>query len=483
MLCNNNESTDDEDSEDDESADPDIIKLKLNGKVSGVIDAGSFAAIRIKSGSDKTVILELEASSEKVTATINNKTVEFERVESISGYAAIYTLKAEGGREYIITLTASAPVDFVLTAKANEEENKKSEEETGKDSKKDPNSADDRDGDKANDPGKEENENRKIKDDVDDNQLEEEQVPPMRGWITVSTTEYRIGDIIVLNAESDVNLDNQVVWQNKVGDGDWKKTGYGNILFVELTEENARSSFRFKMVDGNFSDVIRLNAAEGQQQETSNTEESESCDEAAEEPKEETEEKEDEIKSEETENQGEAEQSDNEEDPGEDEDGEEPGQDGAEEEPGEDKEEEPGENVDEEEPGEEGEEESVEDGDEEESVEDVNEEELSEEGEEDGEDVDDEEPETAIVENYPEVHVEWKSNDHKFKSKVMLYTDLSKFEGEEYSLQWQVCRDGKNWVDIENATGDTHEFMLTMENYTYSWRVAVKVAEPVDEEA
>ena len=44
----------------------------------------------------------------------------------------------------------------------------------------------------------------------------------------------------------------------------------------------------------------------------------------------------------------------------------------------------------------------------------------------------------------------------------------------EYTLQWQETADnGETWVDIENATTNEYEFILSYENYQNLWRIRV----------
>ncbi len=87
---------------------------------------------------------------------------------------------------------------------------------------------------------------------------EEEAVPAMVGWVVADADAYVIGETATLTANSKSELNNRVTWQTKVQDGEWKTTGFGNILKVDLTEENANNFYRFKMEDGNFSDGIQL---------------------------------------------------------------------------------------------------------------------------------------------------------------------------------------------------------------------------------
>ena len=85
-----------------------------------------------------------------------------------------------------------------------------------------------------------------------------ETVPPMVGWIKVDADEYVVGETATLTAESNVDLDNQVIWQTKTEESEWENVGYGNTLTVELTEDNANNSYSFRMADGSISDEIKL---------------------------------------------------------------------------------------------------------------------------------------------------------------------------------------------------------------------------------
>ena len=90
----------------------------------------------------------------------------------------------------------------------------------------------------------------------------------MVGWIVADAEAYTIGETATLTATSEADLNDYVTWQTKVQDGEWKTTGFGNILKVDLTEENANNFYRFRMEDGNFSDGIQLTVAPALVEET-----------------------------------------------------------------------------------------------------------------------------------------------------------------------------------------------------------------------
>ena len=61
---------------------------------------------------------------------------------------------------------------------------------------------------------------------------------------------------------------------------------------------------------------------------------------------------------------------------------------------------------------------------------------------------------------------------------ITLSSKLIGFDGVEVHYQWQVDRgDGNGWVDVEGATGATHEFRATEETILYSWRLTISVDE------
>ena len=61
---------------------------------------------------------------------------------------------------------------------------------------------------------------------------------------------------------------------------------------------------------------------------------------------------------------------------------------------------------------------------------------------------------------------------------ITLSSKLIGFDGMEVHYQWQVDRgDGNGWVDVEDATGATHEFRATEETILYTWRLTVTVDE------
>ncbi len=278
---------------------PEATELKLNEKVSGTIDAENEAMFVIRCGSNKTVVLGLAASAEDVNVKINDKAVKFAKIESeeTAEYRSTYELNVVAGRDYTITLTSSDPVSYKLNAADANAANDETEEEINEETEtteevipeenSEANTTENAE-EQSEQPAAEtetvtnQNEAEETKeegitaDNGESNNVEEttaEEVPPMTGWISVSEETYAVGDTITLTAESDVDLDNQVVWQTKVqNDAEWQKAGYGNVLTVTLTEENIQSTFRFRMADGNFSEEFGLNAAEESDEPADDTE-------------------------------------------------------------------------------------------------------------------------------------------------------------------------------------------------------------------
>ena len=59
---------------------------------------------------------------------------------------------------------------------------------------------------------------------------------------------------------------------------------------------------------------------------------------------------------------------------------------------------------------------------------------------------------------------------------ITLSSKLIGFDGMTVHYQWQVDRgDGNGWVDVEGATGATHDFRATEETILYSWRLTIIV--------
>ena len=61
---------------------------------------------------------------------------------------------------------------------------------------------------------------------------------------------------------------------------------------------------------------------------------------------------------------------------------------------------------------------------------------------------------------------------------ITLTSELIGFEGVTVHYQWQVDRgDGEGWVDVEGATGPTHDFIARPDTILYNWRLSVTVDE------
>ena len=424
---------------------PGMEELKLNEKVSGAIDAENDAQYFIKLGSNKTIVLDLVATSDKVNVTINKKAVKFVRDEESATYHATYTMNVAAGQEYIIILTADTSVKYKLlaevaqvaeeieeateekvveetaeeateekvveetadetteeaaeeevkveetvettneaeaeateeevaeeetkeeetvetnevateateevaeeetkeeeTVETNEVETEATEEEVAEEETKEEETVETNEVETeateevAEEETKEEEtvetneveteateevaeEETKEEETVETNEVEteateevaeeetkeeeiveepveekieentseeegiedsddesntdvetteEETVPAMVGWIVADAEAYTIGETATLTATSEADLNDYVTWQTKVQDGEWETTGFGNILKVDLTEENANNFYRFRMEDGNFSDEIQLTVAPAQIEET-----------------------------------------------------------------------------------------------------------------------------------------------------------------------------------------------------------------------
>ncbi len=71
------------------------------------------------------------------------------------------------------------------------------------------------------------------------------------------------------------------------------------------------------------------------------------------------------------------------------------------------------------------------------------------------------------------VYVYYEGESIRFGDSVALYAVLDGYDGTEYSIQWQKSADNENWEDISNATAKKYEVVVTEENYTDFYRVAV----------
>ena len=356
----------------------------------------------------------------------------------------------------------------------------------------------------------------------------------LRAWIT-GMADAHAGETVTLNANAEPELTGVSTWQirnEQVEDGKWKRAGYGDHLTVELAEGN---EYRFVMQDGTVSEVLRLpespeetaeadaeaEAFEGTEEtgeaaETANTQEPDEetadageTDDDPEEPGEETDETVEEPEgglSEEagdistqdpegpefadgelSEETGEPEETEEAGEPAESEDelpeaAEENGEPGETEETGETEEaaeagetetdgepEEPEEP--EEYPAETGEEESGE------AVEPAEGEETGE-AEEDSEDAAEEAP--AEARTLPEnrsavVSISWDEEKPGIGSVAHFSAQLTGYEELNYTVQWIMSTDNENWTEVEGATGETMDIVVTEDNYLHYWRIRVQI--------
>ena len=66
---------------------------------------------------------------------------------------------------------------------------------------------------------------------------------------------------------------------------------------------------------------------------------------------------------------------------------------------------------------------------------------------------------------------------HTFGSAAHLVaTDLTQYEGMNYLLQWQICYDGDNWIDIENETNIDYE-RYNLSFFIYKYNAIIKIGE------
>ena len=310
------------------------------------------------------------------------------------------------------------------------------------------------------------------------------------------------GDTVTLSANAEPALTGVSTWQirnEQVEDGKWKKAGYGDQLTVELAEGN---EYRFVMQDGTVSEVLKLQKAAEENAETAdeadeagedaaetddnnedaeNAEpeeasegtdepEAEACEsEATEEEAEETVAETGDELTEETEPSEETEETEApEEDTEEPEEGTEVPEEGTEE-PEED-----GEVTEEaEEPadGEEipGDEENGEDAEAEENGEDA-------EAEEPGEETEGEPEERTLPENRSAVvSISWDEEEPGIGSVAHFSAELIGYEELNYTVQWIMSTDNENWEEVEGATGETMDVVVTEDNYLNYWRIRVHI--------
>ena len=60
-------------------------------------------------------------------------------------------------------------------------------------------------------------------------------------------------------------------------------------------------------------------------------------------------------------------------------------------------------------------------------------------------------------------------------TEITLFAQLTGFENKNYKLQWQYTTDqdlgNANWIDVENANGETYTYTIDYSNANYTWRV------------
>ncbi len=60
-------------------------------------------------------------------------------------------------------------------------------------------------------------------------------------------------------------------------------------------------------------------------------------------------------------------------------------------------------------------------------------------------------------------------------TEITLFAQLTGFENKDYKLQWQYTTDqdlgNANWIDVENANGETYTYTIDYSNANYTWRV------------
>ena len=287
---------------------PDIRELKINEKLSGTIDAENNAEMFIRCGGNKTIVLGLYATSENVAVEINGNAVNFTKAEpaaATTDFYSTYELKVAAGREYTIILSSSTPVSYKITAddaakqtvteETVKEETAVTEEAESQETENNEAAAENTEAaaaeetetteateetentEEAEAASKENTEETSGEEGIEGSDTEEnteaetteEEVPAVKGWITVDKDTFEIGDTITLTANADIELENMVAWQIKVQNAEeWTGAGYGETLTVELTEENINNSYRFRMEDESYSEEYTLTAKEIAAEET-----------------------------------------------------------------------------------------------------------------------------------------------------------------------------------------------------------------------
>ena len=53
--------------------------------------------------------------------------------------------------------------------------------------------------------------------------------------------------------------------------------------------------------------------------------------------------------------------------------------------------------------------------------------------------------------------------------------ELSGYEELNYTVQWITSTDNENWTEVEGASGETMDVVVTEENYRNYWRIRVHI--------
>ena len=94
-----------------------------------------------------------------------------------------------------------------------------------------------------------------------------------------------------------------------------------------------------------------------------------------------------------------------------------------------------------------------------------------------------EEPEDVPVPELPEdrsvnVTMTWDDENPSLGSVAHFQAELKGYDGFDYQLQWLESADNENWTEVEGATADWMDVVVTEDNYNHFWRVEVRVITP-----
>ena len=109
-----------------------------------------------------------------------------------------------------------------------------------------------------------------------------------------------------------------------------------------------------------------------------------------------------------------------------------------------------------------------------------------EETEEDSEAVETDEPEDEPAEELVEeralpenrsavVSISWDEEQPGIGSVAHFSAQLTGYEELNYTVQWIMSTDNENWTEIEGATGETMDVVVTEDNYLNYWRIRVHI--------